>query len=396
MAAATTTDGRRGLLLSCVAIVLIYVTIFSVPPLISTFVDEVGFSHAEAGGLMAAFLLAYCVGGVPAGRLADRFGAARVMAAGVILAGVGSLLCAATEALAPLLALRAVVGFGDALTWTAGLIYVMQVLPAERRAGGVGIFTGALSCGIALAFLITPVLEDPLGWQGIMALYGAIAIVGGAFVLVAVRSERPVAVGGPTVPIGEVVRRRGLLVVSGALFIGLAVSYGPLTWLPPFMDEVSGFSDGQRGVAGLLMSAAAIPGSILGGIVAVRSGRPAQTFALFLAFCLPVGLLAFVGESSYVLVTLIAMLVSFGAIAAIVPMFASISVVVSDAEVATASGVATTIALAGGVTATYAGGLLVSYAGGYDVALLVFAGCALAGILAAPAIGRALAAANTG
>jgi hypothetical protein len=95
-----------------------------------------------------------------------------------------------------------------------------------------------------------------------------------------------------------------------------------------------------------------------------------------------------------VFVTVIAMLVSFGAVAAIVPMFASVSVVVSDAEVATASGVATTIALAGGVAATYLGGLLVSYAGGYDVALLVFAGVGLAGILAAPAIGRALTAAN--
>ena len=41
----------------------------------------------------------------------------------------------------------------------------------------------------------------------------------------------PVAVGGPSVPIGEVVRRRGLLVVSGALFLGLAALYGAVVAL---------------------------------------------------------------------------------------------------------------------------------------------------------------------
>src|SRR5215207_3888602 len=124
---------RRALVLACVAIALTYAVIFAVPPLITTFVDDVGYSHAEAGGLMAAFTLAYCAGSLPAGRLADRLGAARVMAGGVMLAGAGSLAGALTDELVPLLVTRAVIGFGNACCWTAGVIFLLHTLPAARR-----------------------------------------------------------------------------------------------------------------------------------------------------------------------------------------------------------------------------------------------------------------------
>ncbi len=387
--------GRRGLLLACASIWLTYVCVFSVPPLISTFVDDVGYSHAEAGALVAAFTLAYCAGSLPAGRLADRFGAARVMAAGVLVAGAGSILGAATDVLAPLLVTRAIVGLGDALVWTAGVIYVVHVMPPGRASAGVGWFTGALSAGIAAAFLFTPVLEDGLGWRGIMVLYGAVALAGGAAISAAVRREVGVAGSGPAVPLGEVLRERRLLVVSGALFLGMASLYGPLTWVPSYMDEVGGFSDAERSVAGLVIAAAAIPGSILAGIIAGRTGRPVETYAAFLVLCLPVALLAFGTEDLFVVVTLVAALSAAGASGAVIPLFACVSSLVRPEAAGTAAGLATTIAIAGTVVASYAGGLLVSYAGGYDVVFVVFAGVPLLGILVgAPAARRALAGAG--
>jgi predicted MFS family arabinose efflux permease len=393
--APATASPRGGLLLACLAICITYIAIFSVPPLISTFVDDVGFSHAEAGALMAAFTLAYCAGSLPAGRLADRFGAARVMASGVVLAGIGSLLGSLTDVLVPLLATRIVVGLGDALVWTAGVIFVVQILPPERRSAGVGWFTGALSAGIAGAFLLTPVLEDPLGWQGIMAVYGVGAVVGGLAILAALWQAPRIAAGGVRVPLGDVVRERPLLVVSGALFLGMASLYGPLTWIPPFMDEVGGFSDGERGVAGLVISAAAIPGSILAGIVAGRTGRPVRTYALFLVACLPVVVLAFGTEEMFVVVTLVGALSAFGASGSVIPLFAVVGTMVRPEAAGTAAGLATTIAIAGTVAASYLGGLLVSYGGGYDVAFVVFAAVALAGIaVGAPAARRALQAAT--
>jgi predicted MFS family arabinose efflux permease len=382
---------RRALVLACLGIVQTYVVIFSVPPLISTFVDDLGWSHAEAGGLMAAFTLAYCAGGLPAGRLADRFGAARVMAAGVIVAGAGSLLGALSDELVPLLLSRLVVGLANACCWTAGVIFLLQVLPASRASAGIGWFTGALCAGGAIAFLATPPLEEAFGWRGVFVLYGAVAVVGGGLVLFSLRDQVGTrVVGAVAVPVGEVLRERRLLVVSGTLFLGMAAAYGPLTWVPPFMDEVAGFSTTQRSVAGLIMSLAAIPGAILAGIVADRTGRPAHTSAVFLVPCIPIAFLAFGAESSYVLVTLLATMCSFGSCGAVTPLFATAGSTVRPAAAATAAGVATMIGISGTVAATYGGGLLVSYAGGYDAAFIVFGAVAAAGILSAPAAGRAL------
>ena len=138
------------------------------------------------------------------------------------------------------------------------------------------------------------------------------------------------------------------------------------------------------------MSLAAIPGAILAGLIADRTGRPAQTYAAFLVPCVPLALLALGVESMYVLVTLIAALASFGSCGAVTPLFACAGSTVRPAAAATAAGIATTIGIAGTVAASYGGGLIVSYGGGYDVAFIVFGGVALAGILVAPAVRRAL------
>jgi predicted MFS family arabinose efflux permease len=304
---------------------------------------------------------------------------------------MGSLLGASTQLLVPLLLTRAVVGLGDALVWTAGVIYVLQILPRERQSAGVGWFTGALSVGVALAFLVTPLLEGPLGWRGIFAVYGVVGVAVGLAVLAAVRGERPVRMAGAAVALGGVLRERRLLLLAAALFLGMAALYGPLTWIQPFLDEVGGFSSAQRGVAGLLISAAAIPGPILAGIVAGRTGRPVETFAAFLVLSVPVLILALGTERQYVLITLIGALSAFGATGAVTPLFAAVGTVVPPEAAGTAAGIATTIAIAGTVVASYLGGLLVSYGGGYDVAFVVFAALAAAGVvLGVPAARRAL------
>ena len=141
-----------------------------------------------------------------------------------------------------------------------------------------------------------------------MVLYGVVALVGGTAIYAAVRHEASTAAPGPSVPLGDVLRERRLLVVSGALFLGMASLYGPLTWVASFMDEIGGFSDAERSVAGLIIAAAAIPGSILGGVIAGRTGRPAETYAAFLVLCLPVVVLAFGTEDLYAVVTLVAAL----------------------------------------------------------------------------------------
>lgn len=379
----------RAVAIACAVILVTYVTIFAVPPLIPTLVDELSISHARAGLLMTAFTAAYCVGSLPAGRLADRRGAGRAMAAGAIIVGVASLLFAISTAFPLLLALRFVLGLGNSLVWTAGVIYVAQSVAPERVSAGVGWFTGALSGGIATAYLLTPLLDDAIGWRGITALYGAVALAVGVVASLALRGNRGVGVGQAGVPLATLARNRPLMTVAIALFLAAGTLYGILTWTPPFMEDVGGFSASKRSLAGLVIAAAAIPGSIAAGALATRTGRLALTYAVFLAPALACIAIA-AGSEGYVAVTAVAVTASFGATGALIPMFAAAPALVPAEAAGAAGGFATAVGIAGTVVATYLGGLLVESAG-YRTAFFAFALLAAAGVaLAGPATARAL------
>ena len=90
---------------AALAVGLSYLVIFSVPPLITTFVDDLGLSHAQAGALMSVCLGGFLVSSLFSGRLARRFGPIPVVVAGLVLCGVASICFALTESLAVFLAL---------------------------------------------------------------------------------------------------------------------------------------------------------------------------------------------------------------------------------------------------------------------------------------------------
>ncbi len=128
--------GGRALVLPCIAILLVYVVGFTAPQIVQTLIDDEGWTRSEAGLLMTSFSLAYCAGGLPAGRLTRRLGAGRVLVLGMLLAGLAAAASAAVPLLPVLVALRLVVGLATALALTAGIVRAVEALPPERRPGG--------------------------------------------------------------------------------------------------------------------------------------------------------------------------------------------------------------------------------------------------------------------
>ncbi len=93
----------------------VYMAVFAVPPLITTFVDDLGFSHTQAGLLMASFLAAYAICSLFSGSVVDRIGATRSMAIGLSICAVATLTFPITSSLGPMLVQRAGIGLGAAL-----------------------------------------------------------------------------------------------------------------------------------------------------------------------------------------------------------------------------------------------------------------------------------------
>lgn len=387
--------GARGLILPSVSILLVYLVAFTVPPLIGTLVDEQGMSHAQAGLLMTAFSLAYCVGGVPAGRLSDLLGPPLVLVLGTVLAGSAALACATTSALPALFALRFLVGAGTACVLTAGILQVVDSLPANRQAAGMGSISAFAYIGTGIAYLATPLLAAPIGWRGVFALSGAITLVGGLVVGLgqarAPRMHHRSAI--PSAPVRDVLRNRSFRLVMATLFLSYAALYGVLTWIPPFMEDAIHLPDADRSVVGLIISIAAIPGVALAALASRRGAKPAVLTGISLSLATPAWLLAFHFAQGKVPIAIIGSLLVAGSNAASLPLFALAPGVLPPRAAGTAAGLCTTVGFAGAVIATYTGGFLVSTAG-YTATFILFGSIStLAATLAIP-LARSLRAAD--
>jgi MFS transporter, DHA2 family, multidrug resistance protein len=153
------------------------------------------------------------------GALGDRFGRRRLFLIGVAIFGAGSFGCALVHSSGPLIAARAVMGFGAALLMPATLAIIASTFSGRRRARAIGIWAGVGGIGAAAGPLLGGWLLQHFWWGSVFLINVPVAIaafVGGVFALGESRaSERP-----NLDPVGVVLSSLGLT----ALTYGFIVS----------------------------------------------------------------------------------------------------------------------------------------------------------------------------
>jgi EmrB/QacA subfamily drug resistance transporter len=126
----------------------------------------------------SAYLLAYAVPLLLAGRLGDRFGPKNLYLVGLTVFTASSLWCGLAGNIEMLIAARVVQGLGAALLTPQTLSTITRIFPPERR--GVALSVWGATAGVAT--LVGPlaggVLVDGLGWQWIFIVNVPIGIIG--------------------------------------------------------------------------------------------------------------------------------------------------------------------------------------------------------------------------
>jgi MFS family permease len=118
-----------------------------VAPDIPAFARHFGVSTAAAASVISAFALMRIVGALPAGRLADRFGQPAVMAAGIAIVAVSSILAGFSGSFTELIVLRGAGGLGSAMFGVSGQTLLLVSVPSEQRGRASGLFAGGFLIG---------------------------------------------------------------------------------------------------------------------------------------------------------------------------------------------------------------------------------------------------------
>lgn len=213
-----------------------------------------GIGAAMLGTLAATYYVIYTVMQVPTGVLNDTVGPRRVLAAGCLVAGVGSLLFAAADSVAAAIIGRTLAGLGVSVAFVSMLKLAAEWFHENRFATITGIgamigLTGALAAATPLAWAVTLV-----SWRVVFTAAGIASLLLAVAIGAIVRDRPAGAAAGRRVERpGEAVRwREGLDLVARnpatwpCFWFGFGMSGSYMTfvglWAVPYLVHGYGMS----------------------------------------------------------------------------------------------------------------------------------------------------------
>jgi len=198
----------------------------------------------EAFGLViSAFFWVYAPVQLFVGWLVDRFNVYRLMAAGVLLWAVGTLLTGFASGFYSLLLLRILLGIGETIAFPGGSKIITRHVPAERRGMANAVLALGIALGPAAGTLAGGLILASFGWRAIFFAFGIVTLLWLAPWYFAARGRSEVDTpDARRVPVRILIGRWPLWSMSIAHVASNYVFYFLLGWLPLFLTRSRGLT----------------------------------------------------------------------------------------------------------------------------------------------------------
>jgi len=260
--------------LVAVALFINYVDRGAVPTAAHLIQDELGLSARQLGVLFSAFFWTYSVLQIPVGWIAERYGAQRVLAAGLALWACATMLVGFAHSFAALLLLRLLLGVGECVGFPSAAKLLAVVVPVESLGIANGIVAAGYQLGPAVGAWCGGFIMVHYGWRAAFWVFGGLSLL---WLLPWSRVRLPPAAagtqGGDAPPLRAILRQPSLWGTAFGLFSSNYVFFFVLTWLPYYVVRERGFSTAE--MASLTGSAYLVSAlsSIIAGLVIDRFVR---------------------------------------------------------------------------------------------------------------------------
>nr|WP_228538065.1 MFS transporter [Nocardia sp. XZ_19_231] len=133
-------------------------------PLIAQFPELLHTTASNASWVVTVTLVAAAVSTPVAGRLGDLYGKRLVLLGATVPLIVGSVVCALSSSVLPMIIGRGLQGMGAALV-PVGISLMRDVLPAERLGSAVALLSASLGIGAALGLPVSSAIAEFSNWR---------------------------------------------------------------------------------------------------------------------------------------------------------------------------------------------------------------------------------------
>jgi MFS family permease len=206
---------------------------------------DLGLTSEQLGRLSSAFFWSYALMQVPAGWLAERYGAHRVLAGGLAIWAIATILTGLASTVAMLFILRLLLGLGESAAFPGTSKILAAAVPIERLGRANGITAFAYSVGPAIGILGGGLLIDRVGWRGMFVVFGVLSLLWllpWSFTRLPALANARRENDSDTPGWGQVLRQRGMWGTALGLFTNNYIFYFLLVWLPDYLVSARGFS----------------------------------------------------------------------------------------------------------------------------------------------------------
>src|SRR6202047_4279455 len=156
-------------------------------PVLPHVADEFGVSIATAASFSSVFAFTFAIVQPALGAAADLFGKARLMIVCLVLLGLANILGALSTSFPLLFATRILAGIGSGGVFPVALGLTSDLVAPEKRQVAIGRTLAGSMTGNLLGASASGIIGDLLGWRGVLAVLGILAVVASVAVTTGLR-----------------------------------------------------------------------------------------------------------------------------------------------------------------------------------------------------------------